>query len=110
MAALASFKIASAPAAHADSAMAVNRLIALIENMQGSNGVNVQVSEGRILIELSGTNLPKGGGGGGDTSDLEARVAALEHLLGNVSDATDRVQIQTVDYCDGGPSDFLTLH
>ena len=39
-------------------------------------------------------------------TELTARIAVLEALLVNVSSP---IQIQSINYCDGGPSDFLIL-
>lgn len=71
MSALESLKVTTAPLALAPTAQSHNALVALIESMVGDNGVKVTVSEGRILIELSGTKGPgnsnsgSSGGGGG---------------------------------------------
>ena len=69
MPALDSLKVDSAPAAFVPIAKAHNALADLIASMVGSNGVKVTVSEGRILIELSGTGGTGSSSGGGGVPD-----------------------------------------
>jgi hypothetical protein len=134
MAVLDSLKVDSAPAAFAPTAQAHNALVALVENMVGSGGVKVTVSAGRILIELSGTNLPSGGGGnlvtsvGGKTGDVIDPTFNTVHTGGltvtgspaffnsislsggsTVTIGSDVYSVQTVSVCVGGVAKSMNV-
>jgi hypothetical protein len=102
-------KIGAIPKAFVKLRDAINFLLdfaQIVRDAQGKNGIKILVTDQNMVIENDpdgGDEDGKGGtGGGGGSSDLEARVLALETLLEGMTRVTDT-------YCNSGTPDTRTI-
>lgn len=123
MAGLDKFRAPSAPRAFAGTARAHNLLVGLIESMQGEDGIEVSISEGRILIRrqrVAGQDSGAGGSGtsGGGVPDplvvanLEVTEdAEIEYLFCNTIEVDGQaLTLQELTIChNGSPATMYVL-